>query len=256
MNRTSIEWVKNPDGTPGFTWNPIVGCSRGCSYCYARRIATTRLAHTCAKCATFEPHLHPERLEQPSQRKFPTGIFVCSMGELYDPVLSWSAICRVHVEIERNRQHRFYILTKRPGFAIAPLENTWLGVSCDCQNSEADCQKIERLAPIFTSNKGRRFVSFEPLLSTWIEPRGRILPWIDWIIIGAQTGPKHEIMAAHKRHPQMTPVPWRNAWTLQPPTEWVRGIIKTANEDNIPVFLKNNLLEARDDLPRRQEAPE
>ena len=23
MNKTSIEWAKNPDGTPGFTWNPI-----------------------------------------------------------------------------------------------------------------------------------------------------------------------------------------------------------------------------------------
>ncbi|RJQ32799.1 MAG: DUF5131 family protein [Peptococcaceae bacterium] len=39
---TKIEWVTNPDGTPGETWNPVVGCSRvteGCRHCYAERMA-------------------------------------------------------------------------------------------------------------------------------------------------------------------------------------------------------------------------
>ncbi len=43
MNRTKIEWVKNPDGTQGYTWNPITGCLNGCEYCYARRLANGRL---------------------------------------------------------------------------------------------------------------------------------------------------------------------------------------------------------------------
>ncbi|KKK91159.1 hypothetical protein LCGC14_2715740, partial [marine sediment metagenome] len=43
MNKTKIEWVKNPDGTQGYTWNPITGCLNGCDYCYARRLANTRL---------------------------------------------------------------------------------------------------------------------------------------------------------------------------------------------------------------------
>jgi protein gp37 len=37
---TKIEWVRNPDGTPGETWNPVVGCSKvsaGCQHCYAER---------------------------------------------------------------------------------------------------------------------------------------------------------------------------------------------------------------------------
>jgi protein gp37 len=48
MNRTSIAWVKNPDGSDGFTWNPFAGCapiSAGCRHCYAARLAGTRLAH-------------------------------------------------------------------------------------------------------------------------------------------------------------------------------------------------------------------
>lgn len=56
MNRTRIEWVKNPDftGLPprdargrfqsqGYTWNPITGCLNNCEYCYARRLANGRL---------------------------------------------------------------------------------------------------------------------------------------------------------------------------------------------------------------------
>ncbi len=43
MNRTSIEWAQNPDGTLGWTWNPITGCLKGCEYCYARKLANGRL---------------------------------------------------------------------------------------------------------------------------------------------------------------------------------------------------------------------
>ena len=30
MNKTPIEWVKNPDGSQGYTSNPITGCLNGC----------------------------------------------------------------------------------------------------------------------------------------------------------------------------------------------------------------------------------
>ncbi len=40
MNRTSIPWVQNEDGSRGFTWNLWTGCLHGCGYCYAKPIAT------------------------------------------------------------------------------------------------------------------------------------------------------------------------------------------------------------------------
>jgi len=33
MQKTKIEWVRNPDGTQGYTWNPLVGCKNDCEYC-------------------------------------------------------------------------------------------------------------------------------------------------------------------------------------------------------------------------------
>jgi protein gp37 len=51
MNKTNIEWVKNPDGTQGSTWNPITGClnhtdglCKGGGFpCYAYGLANGRL---------------------------------------------------------------------------------------------------------------------------------------------------------------------------------------------------------------------
>lgn len=51
MNRTKIEWVKNPDGTQGYTWNPITGCfnhvnglcNGGGFPCYVYKLAHGRL---------------------------------------------------------------------------------------------------------------------------------------------------------------------------------------------------------------------
>lgn len=49
MQKTNIEWVLNPDGTQGYTWNPITGClnhTDGCKGgnfpCYAYKIANGR----------------------------------------------------------------------------------------------------------------------------------------------------------------------------------------------------------------------
>ena len=51
MQKTLIEWVKNPDGSQGFTWNPITGCLNhvnglckdGGFSCYAYKLAHGRL---------------------------------------------------------------------------------------------------------------------------------------------------------------------------------------------------------------------
>lgn len=238
MNRTSIEWVRNPDGTQGFTWNPIVGCSRGCPYCYARRLAK-RNGKRCAKCATFEPHLHPERLDEPLKHKRPAGIFVCSMGELYDSSYPHEWEESVYSSMQKALQHRYYILTKAGNWTDFSRGifrgdswysgHFWVGMTCDGLDRKADDCRLEVLSGVRAE---KRFVSYEPLLKP--PPYVPVLTgWLNWIIIGAQTG--------------------RGA--KRPKRKWVMDILEQADEARIPVFIKDNLLRIYPDLPRRQEVP-
>ena len=64
---------------------------------------------------------------------------------------------------------------------------------------------------------------------------------IDWVIIGACTGRKVEIMELCQRDPELTPMPWGKIWTAQPPFEWVAEIVQAADKAGVKVFLKNNL---------------
>lgn len=60
MNKTKIEWVKSPDGSQGYTWNPITGCLNctpqglckgGMFPCYAYKLANGRLKNVYTKGA-------------------------------------------------------------------------------------------------------------------------------------------------------------------------------------------------------------
>lgn len=127
---TSIEWVKNSDGSNGKSWNPIVGCSiisKGCRSCYAMKMAyrqeygfeTPHYAGTTKKVNgnavwTGKVNLAPGHiLNAPLTRKKPTTYFVNSMSDLFhedvpdewiDTVFAIGALCP---------QHTLQILTKR-----------------------------------------------------------------------------------------------------------------------------------------------
>ena len=116
MNRTKVEWVRNPDGSQGYSWNPITGCLNNCGYCYARRLASGRLRakylandilaphdepdHKEYCDNPFYPRFWPEKLKElpkvksrpyreggtvvTSQRDIKSkGIFVCNMSEFF-----------------------------------------------------------------------------------------------------------------------------------------------------------------------------
>lgn len=201
----------------GFTWNPVVGCSgEGCAVygnCYARRTAK-RFKQRCQKCYDFVPHLHPERLIQPANELTPSGIFVCSMADLFDAALSNTARGQVLDVVERwGYHHRFILLTKQPQTMLQyngsrDFHRAWCGTTI---NRRSDLWRLDYLKQVKAKV---RFVSFEPLY----EDLGEInLTNIDWLIIGGQTKP-----------------------TIKPKDEWVLNIIRQKIEGT-PVFLKNNL---------------
>lgn len=214
MNPTNIEWTHRFGPKSGYTWNPLVGCSFGCPYCYARRQAK-RHKHLCQQCYDFAPHLHPERLPQPLHRRKPAGIFLGSMSDLYGPEvpqewrdLVWD-ICR------QTPQHQYYVLTKQvQNVSDKPPDNVLLGFSCDDQTSFTG-----RASHIHLPSSRPIMVSVEPMHGP-IHSLNGLMPH-DWIIIGAQTGADAEAYAPHSDHAE--------------------ALVGLAHECRIPVFVKDNL---------------
>ena len=258
MNRTQIEWVKNPDGSQGYTWNPITGClnhyglpltptthinglCKGGGFpCYAYRLANGRLKqrylanpHTALKAQmeasveeyerqrtdSFYPRFWEERLYHGWGGE-PKGIFVCDMSDLFGQGIPREWIEKVLNMARAHHENRYYLLTKQPQNLIkwSPFPEN-CWVGVTATGSEYLSQALYvGLARIDGSIK---FVSFEPLLGkSKLDAVDLKDCGINWLIIGAQTKP------------------------YKPPKiEWVREIVEAADKAGIKVFLKDNLLE-------------
>lgn len=240
MNKTLIEWVRNPDGSQGYSWNPITGCLNSCPYCYARKLANGRLRRVYRANGLvlaglwddpFSPRYWPDRLDEPYPATHVTrgrttmiyqshkrqGIFVCDMGELFGPWLPESCTRQVLDVIRDCPQHRFYLLTKQPQELAkwSPFPpNAWVGVSVWDYWSYVDA--CNYLAEVEATVK---YLSLEPLLS-WDKQASYFFNAadIDWLIIGAQTKP-----------------------LVLPDKGWVDEIIAAADRAGVKVFLKNSL---------------
>jgi protein gp37 len=224
LNRTGIELARLGLET-GFTFNPIVGCTNGCPYCYARVMARRVAGVTgCPDCATFTPHPHPERLCEPTRRQKPAGIFVGSMCDLWDPNVKGGWLDQVYDAMLSAPWHRYAMLTKRPDL-MGALENVTelcgavdviAGVSVTRQ------QELWRCGELADRWGSKAFLSIEPLLEPIESP---VLYanacWMDWIIVGAETG--------------------NRPGSVEPQPEWIEEIVQAADRAGQPVFMKNNL---------------
>ncbi|KKL66379.1 hypothetical protein LCGC14_2145590 [marine sediment metagenome] len=236
LSKSAIEYLD-------YVWNFASGCTKGCSYCYAKKIATRFPGHY---PNGFEPMLYPEAFCSPMRLKKPSIIGVGYMGDLFDDAIDPAAKVEallpseqfsvsmslkgwIETTIKECPQHRFLFLTKQPRnlekWAPFP-DNCWVGVSATDRDSFNDA--IWYLKDVEASV---RYISFEPLLADpvvgildnrryqWPVMHGSIVENVlDWIIIGAQTKP-----------------------TVQPDIEWVRQIVAAADAAGIPVFLKDSL---------------
>jgi len=196
LNKTRIEWVKNPDGSPGYTFNPLTGClnhinglCKGGGFpCYAYRLAHGRLKHLylanlnlppLAKggmrtegnkgvwagdfADPFYPHFWEDRLFAPyMQMGKPRGIFTCDMSDLFGIGIPEIWTQKVLHQIQICKRHRFYLLTKQPqnliNFSPFP-DNVYLGVTV-C-NQEMFNKAIHYLKMVDAKVK---FLSMEPLM--------------------------------------------------------------------------------------------
>ncbi len=131
---SKIEWTDA-------TWNPITGCSivsKGCTNCYAMKLAGTRLRHHPSRAGltrdtkagpvwTGEVRLNEQWLDQPLRWRRPRRIFVCAHGDLFaegvpdewiDRVFAVMALANSLPSLSGLRPspplgHTFQVLTKR-----------------------------------------------------------------------------------------------------------------------------------------------
>ena len=274
MGRTNIEWVKNPDGSQGYTWNPITGClnhdnglCKGGNFpCYAYKLANGRLKplylandkvilpisgvdfNELAVCLKdpFYPRYWQERVREEfgawTAGAIPKGIFVCDMGDLFGIGVpeQWTRRVLSHIGMSWYSEHRFYILTKQaqrlPEFSPFP-DNAWIGITVTNQQMMADA-----LFALHKIEARVKYVSFEPLLGRIAFDMHKNAPvWfreLDWIIIGACTGTLPDMALLAEKYPDLWLAGHDNKITQQPKIEWVREIDKAADKAGVKIFMK------------------
>lgn len=256
MNNTKIEWCDS-------TWNPVTGCLHLCEYCYARKQAnrfkgciidrtkftqqfnpaasyeiTTEMYKTTKKGDKvvapypfgFEPTFHRYRLDEPQKMKKAQTIFVCSMADLFGNWVPIEWIENVFAACKKTPRHHYLFLTKNPKRYVELYEkgklpltkNMWYGVSVTnpIQAEQAE-ESIEAL-PVKVNN----FISAEPLLENIAISNGWYFATenkdIKWVIIGAESGNRRD--------------------KVTPKKEWVETIVRSCNDNGIPVFMKDSLI--------------
>lgn len=228
MNKSKIEWCD-------YTWNPVTGCLHGCEFCYARRI-NKRFGD-----GKFIPTFHRERLNEPLSLKKPSRIFVGSMSDLFGnwgwAVGTWEyspaeVILEILEVVKQCPQHTFIFLTKNPkGMqGIDFPSNCWCGTSVENQEKADD-----RLLKLLGVRCKTLFVSIEPILGPveifkYLSSKPPMCLYqgigkppigfkgIDWVIIGAQTGPG----------------------AIKPEYSWVNSIAEQCEMAEVPLFIKDN----------------
>jgi protein gp37 len=258
-DKSKIEWTDA-------TWNPVTGCSKvspGCAHCYAEALSLRfgwSQAPWTPSNAQRNVLLHHDRLDQPSSWRTPRMVFVNSMSDLFHELVPSAFIAQVFAQMADVEQHRFQILTKRPGRMLSlltsrtfqselrqalsergrrlsawPLPNVWLGVSIE-NNRWVSRSDLLRRTPAAI-----RFVSAEPLLGPLVDLS---LDAIDWLIVGGESGIRHRPIAQ----------------------EWVRDLRDLATTAGTAFFFKQwggrtprtggRMLDGRtwDELPRARAA--
>lgn len=132
---SDIEWLANPDGSKGKTWNPMVGCSRqssGCDNCYAITFAARQLSPQYVGLTKIRPagssrpgpdwtgevRLVPQRMGEPLKWRKPQRVFVNSMSDLFHPQVPFEYIASVYGIMACCPQHTFIIATKQLARAV------------------------------------------------------------------------------------------------------------------------------------------
>jgi DNA repair photolyase len=171
------------------TWNPIVGCLHNCVYCWARKLAETKLKNI-ERYKDFNPKLIIAELG----RKFATGtfVFISDMGDWLGEWVKEKWIKEVIETASDSQLASFLSLTKNPDryFKFFFPESFVLGTtvetnrdSCYSQFSKAPLPS-RRLKALRDLRYGSNpvFMAIEPIMDFDLEDFSQqiidIHPWV------------------------------------------------------------------------------
>ncbi len=263
MNKTKIEWVKNPDGSPGFTWNPLTGClnhnnglCKGGGFpCYAYRLANGRL-----KARYLAQHDYIQQLEvkdirmtgHPDQDPFYPRFWPERLGDIqrgYHYTDRYGA-CEFGAKVKG-----IFVCDMSDLFGVGiPEEWTRQGLEAIRQNGKdrfylltKQPQNLIKFSP-FPNNCWVGVTACTPQMLTnalyslmRIEAKVKYIsfePLLEW--------QKIKDISALAESFQIAGINWliigAQTKPYKPPKiEWVQKIVEAADEAGIPVFLKDNL---------------
>ena len=184
--------------------NLVIGCTVGCSYCYARNnVKRYRMIDDFSK-----PEFFPNKLRL-MERERPQNFLLTGMSDLAGWEPAWRE--KVFAKIRENPQHQFLFLSKRPDLLDleTDLENAWFGVTV---TRRSELWRIDTLKANVRAN--HYHVTFEPLFD---DPGKVDLSGISWIVVGTMTG------AQSKK--------------IRTAPEWAYSLVEQAHALGIPAFM-------------------
>lgn len=203
--------------------NIVVGCTIGCGYCYAR--------NNCNRFHMTENFSVPEYMDRKLRlmdNPKPHVWLMTGMSDFSDWATAWKK--EIFDRMAQNPQHAYIFLTKRPEriHFKTDNENAWMGVTVTRASEK------KRLDDLKKHIEAKHYhATFEPLF----EDIGEIdLNGYEWVVVGTETG---------KRKGKIDAKP-----------EWVLHIVEQARKNNIPVFMKEDLLPIMGEENMIQELPQ
>lgn len=235
MKQTKIDWCD-------CTVNAVVGCPRGCEYCYARRM-NKRFKWV---DDWNEPQFFPERLKAFGS-KTPKSVFVNSMSD----IAYWTRkqVLTLFYAMTENPKHRYIALTKDYEKWCKVRDEAVSGTTADFSILNdiffvgRTIDRNDRIPDDFITAD---FINIEPIEEEIETERlvgcieydggsGLELPMGRAIIVGAETGNRKGKVAPQKH--------------------WIDKLVKFADEWNIPIFMKESLRQLMGDEFRQDKLP-